>query len=134
MKEFPFRTPEPPAWKVDWHALTEEFGWIAAMRDCPQNAAFHAEGTAWTHVGMVCEALAGLAEFRSLPDSERQILFAAALLHDVAKPSCTRYEDGQITSRGHSQRGAIMARRTRESSAATGRMGWCGEHTTTPHT
>jgi predicted kinase len=60
---------------------------------------------------MVCDALVGLNEFRALPELERQILFAAALLHDVAKPLCTRHEDGRITSRGHSQRGAIIARR-----------------------
>ena len=111
MKDFPFPCPVAPAWHVDWLALTEEFEWIRAMRDCPQDALFHAEGTVWTHVGMVCEALAGLDEFRTLPELERQILFAAALLHDVAKPSCTRHEDGRITSRGHSQRGAISARR-----------------------
>jgi predicted kinase len=111
MKKSPFRTPELPAWKVDWLALTEEFDWIAAMRDCPQDPLFHAERSVWTHVGMVCEALAALDEFRALPNSEREILFAAALLHDVAKPLCTRHEDGRITSRGHSQRGAIKARR-----------------------
>src|SRR5688572_19214554 len=111
MKKVPFRTPEPPAWKLDWLALTEEFDWIAAMRDCPQDPMFHAEGTVWTHVGMVCEALAALDEFRSLSDSERQILFAAALLHDVAKPLCTRHEDGRITSRGHSIKGENLARR-----------------------
>jgi predicted kinase len=31
----------------------------------------------------------------------------AVLLYDVAKPSCTRLDQGRITSRGHSQRGAI---------------------------
>jgi hypothetical protein len=81
------------------------------MHDCPQDPVFHAEGTVSTHVHMVCEALAGLEEFRGLPLLERQILFAAVLLHDVAKPSCTRHEDGRIASRGHSQRGAIAARR-----------------------
>ena len=29
----------------------------------------------------------------------------------MAKPSCTRNEEGRITTRGHSQRGAIAARR-----------------------
>jgi predicted kinase len=111
MNNFPFRTPEPPAWTVDWPALTEQFEWIAAMRDCPQDPEFHAEGGVWTHVGMVCEALAGLDEYRALPEAQRQILFAAALLHDVAKPSCTKNENGRITSRGHSLRGAIRARR-----------------------
>jgi hypothetical protein len=45
-----------------------------------------------------------------LPQAEREILFAAALLHDVAKPACTREEAGRITSRGHSLRGAIDSR------------------------
>jgi predicted kinase len=59
---------------------------------------------------MVCEALAAMEEFRVLPQAEREILFAAALLHDVAKPACTRVEAGRITSRGHSLRGAIDSR------------------------
>jgi predicted kinase len=38
-------------------------------------------------------------------------VFAAALLHDMAKPDCTRTEpDGRIHARGHSRRGAILAR------------------------
>jgi predicted kinase len=60
---------------------------------------------------MVCEALVNLPEWYSLPLQEREIVFAAALLHDQAKPSCTREESGRITSRGHSARGAIDARR-----------------------
>jgi len=111
MSAFPFICPAPPEWSVDWPALTDQFGWIRDMRECPQDAIFHAEGDVWTHVGMVCQALASFEEFRALPEAERQILFAAALLHDVAKSACTRYEDGRITSRGHSQRGVIMARR-----------------------
>lgn len=31
-------------------------------------------------------------------------------MHDVAKPVCTRVEDGRLTSRGHSKRGEIMTR------------------------
>jgi predicted kinase len=111
VKLFPFPAPESPDWQVDWPALSGEFDWIAAMRDCPQNPEFHAEGDVWTHVGMVCRALAGLDEYRALPEFDRDVLFAAALLHDVAKPSCTRYEDGRITSRGHSPRGAVDSRR-----------------------
>jgi predicted kinase len=96
---------------VDWSLLDHEFAWIKAMRDCPQDAVFHAEGDVWTHVHMVCDAMAALAEWRALPEFEREILFAAALLHDVAKPVCTRIESGRITSRGHSVRGSIMSRR-----------------------
>jgi predicted kinase len=61
---------------------------------------------------MVCEAMASLEAWRALPEMERKVLFAAALLHDVAKPACLRTEqDGRISARGHSWRGAIMARR-----------------------
>ncbi|BDC51428.1 hypothetical protein F183_A37440 [Bryobacterales bacterium F-183] len=61
---------------------------------------------------MVCRAMFALPEWQALPVVERDLLFAAALLHDVSKPACTRHEDdGRITSRGHSQRGALVARR-----------------------
>jgi predicted kinase len=103
--------PEPPDWVVAWDALDAEFSWIRAMRGCLQDPIFHAEGDVWTHVRMVCEALTRLSGWRSLPESERRIVFAAALLHDQAKPSCTREESGRITSRGHSSRGAIDSRR-----------------------
>jgi predicted kinase len=60
---------------------------------------------------MVCEAMVALPAWRDLPEADRQILFAGALLHDVAKPACTRVEtDGSISSRGHSWRGAVRAR------------------------
>ena len=60
---------------------------------------------------MVLEALVALPEFRALPRPERDILFTAALLHDVAKPECTRETPEGLTSPGHSRRGAILARK-----------------------
>jgi predicted kinase len=60
---------------------------------------------------MVCEALAVLPAWRALPDDERGIVFAAALLHDVAKPERTRTEaDGSVRAPGHSRRGSVLAR------------------------
>jgi predicted kinase len=111
MRQFPLPIPQPPEWRFDWDALDRDFLWIQAMRGCPQEPAYHAEGDVWVHVRMVCEALAGMEAWRGLPPGEREVVFAAALLHDVAKPSCTRHEEGRIVSRGHSPRGAIDARR-----------------------
>jgi predicted kinase len=111
MKRLPFLCPDSPNWRVDWNTPDAEYDWLRAMRGCVQDPIFHAEGDVWTHVRMVCDALVNLSEWRFLPKQEREIVFAAALLHDQAKPSCTRVESGRISSRGHSARGAIDARR-----------------------
>lgn len=104
--------PTPPDWRIDWDALTGAYDWLRALADCPQDPVFHAEGDVLTHTKMVCEELAALPAWRELPADRRRVLFAAALLHDSAKPACTRTEvDGRITSRGHSRRGAVLARR-----------------------
>jgi predicted kinase len=91
--------------------LDEQLPWVRNLAGCPQDRLYHAEGDVWTHTRMVAEALAAMPAWRSLPEEERQALFAAALLHDVAKPACTRPDpDGRIRSPGHSRRGAIQAR------------------------
>ena len=103
-------TPEPVDWRLDWEEIDRSFDWIRRMKGCHQDPSNHAEGDVWIHTRMVCESMVADGEWRALSDGERETLFAAALLHDVAKPRCTRLEDGRITSRGHSRRGEIMAR------------------------
>lgn len=102
--------PSPPLYRVDWERIEQEFPVVRQMANCPQDNIHHAEGDVYVHTQMVLEALAANHKWRALPPLEREIVFAAALLHDVAKPVCTRVEGGRITSRGHSRRGAIMAR------------------------
>jgi len=111
MKTLADLCPKGPEWHVDWEGIDKSFPWIQQLRECPQDHIYHQEGDVWIHTRMVVEALTALDTWRQKPDDERLILFASALLHDVAKPSCTRQEQGRITSRGHSQRGAIDARR-----------------------
>jgi putative nucleotidyltransferase with HDIG domain len=102
----------PPEWRVDWDALDSRFDWVRAMRGVPQDPVHHAEGDVWIHTHMVVDALCRMPAWRQLDTTEREIVFAAALLHDVAKPSCTKTEiDGRVTARGHSVRGAVLARR-----------------------
>lgn len=103
--------PAGPPWRVEWAALVDRFAWLRGMAGCPQDPAFHAEGDVLIHVGMVAEALVALPAWQALAAEERSILFAAALLHDVAKPRCTATEpDGRISARGHARIGARMAR------------------------
>jgi putative nucleotidyltransferase with HDIG domain len=102
--------PSPPLYSFDWELLEEEFPILRQMAGCPQDSVYHAEGDVLIHTRMVVEALASNRKWRALPRLEREIVFAAALLHDIAKPACTRVEGGRITSRGHSKRGAIMVR------------------------
>jgi predicted kinase len=102
--------PEPGA-AVDWPVITEAFAWFRRLGGCLQNPAYHGEGDVQVHTRMVCEVLAADTAWQALPRPDRQSLFWAALLHDVAKPDCSRVEaDGRITSRGHPQRGQIAAR------------------------
>lgn len=104
--------PAGPEWRVVWPALLAAHPWLRALGGVPQSPIFHAEGDVLVHTGMVAEALAALPAWRALSDTERSVLFAAALLHDIGKPECTRAElDGTISSRGHARAGATIARR-----------------------
>jgi putative nucleotidyltransferase with HDIG domain len=85
---------------------------VEALRDCPQDPVHHAEGNVWIHTRMVLESLAGDTRFRSASEADRDVLWAAAVLHDVAKPETTEVQpDGRVTAKGHSARGALRARR-----------------------
>ena len=109
--DFPF-CPTPPQWDLDWDGIQAQFSWIRAMQDVPQSPVYHAEGDVLTHTHMVAAAMTGMEIWRSLPQEEQNMLFAAALLHDVGKPDCTIVEDsGHIGSRGHARKGEHLARK-----------------------
>lgn len=101
--------PEPGA-AIDFDALDERFEWVRALRGVPQDPVHHAEGDVWIHTRMVLEALVSSASYAALDATGRSVAYWAALLHDVAKPECTREEGGRITARGHSRAGACRAR------------------------
>ncbi|MBU2663644.1 AAA family ATPase [Actinoplanes bogorensis] len=104
--------PDGPSWTVPWARVEEEFEWIRRLRGVPQDPVHHGEGDVATHTRMAAEALATQPAWRALPPAERVRLFGAVLLHDVAKPDCTRTDDdGRITAHGHSRRGDLTVRR-----------------------
>jgi predicted kinase len=112
MRIFEDLCPASPYWSVPWPEIREAFDWVRRLSGVVQDPIHHAEGDAETHTRMACEALAALPAWRARPSAERVRLFAAVLLHDVAKPDCTQVgEDGRITARGHSRRGDLMVRR-----------------------
>lgn len=96
----------------DWPALAKRFSWLRAMDGVPQSPIYHAEGDVLIHTRMVTEAMLALEEWRAQTLQNQQMLYAAAMLHDMGKPACTVIEgDGSITSRGHAKKGEKMARR-----------------------
>jgi predicted kinase len=95
----------------DWNALEAEFDWVRVMQEVPQDPRHHAEGNVAVHTQLVIEALLERPQFNQLPAEQQQILWAAALLHDVEKYSTTVIEpDGQITAHGHARKGAQTSR------------------------
>jgi predicted kinase len=112
MTPFTELVPDPECRAIDWQTIEAAFDWIGRLEDCPQDPVFHAEGDVKIHTRLVAEALVADPEWQSLGKEPRITLFWAALLHDVAKPDCTRVEpDGRVVSPGHSRRGQTMARR-----------------------
>ncbi|GAA2440054.1 AAA family ATPase [Actinomadura vinacea] len=112
MRVFEELCPAPPHWRVPWPEIREAFAWVRALAGVPQDALHHAEGDAEVHTRMACEALAAMPRWRERPADERVRLFTTVLMHDIAKPYCTRTEDdGRITAHGHSRRGDLMVRR-----------------------
>ena len=86
--------------------------WVARLESCPQDPVHHGEGNVLIHTKMVLEALLKLPEFQQLGREDQAVVWAACLLHDVAKPWTTKVEaDGRITAKGHSAAGAKAARR-----------------------
>ncbi|EHQ24263.1 AAA family ATPase [Mucilaginibacter paludis] len=95
----------------EWRYLEHTFDWVKQMNDVQQDTCYHAEGNVAIHTRMVLAALQQDAAFAQLTAQQREILWTAALLHDVEKRSTTVFEpDGSITSNGHARKGAQFAR------------------------
>lgn len=86
---------------------------LKSLQTTPQDLYYHAEGDVWTHTKMVLNSLLtkNLIKPFSQYSSEKQfIMFYSALLHDISKPICTKFEGERITSKGHSKLGSFDTR------------------------
>ncbi|WP_228057115.1 HD domain-containing protein [Tychonema sp. LEGE 07203] len=107
---FPF-CPDAPNWSIDWEGIQTSFEWIDNLKGCQQDPIYHAEGDVFIHTKTICEASISSQNWRQLSLQERSLLFAAALLHDAAKPAFTEIEaGGRISAKGHARQGARMVR------------------------
>ena len=87
-------------WKLtdnkNWDSLEQQFRWVQDMNFVMQHHLHHEEGSVAVHTRMVLEALQQQPEYRALPAQEQEILWAAALLHDVEKRSTSVDELPQL--------------------------------------
>lgn len=84
---------------ADW--LMENVPELEILKGVPQNPEYHGEGDVDTHTELVCNSMISLPEWMSLPDELKEIMFLAGAFHDIGKPSCTRMEEGRLTSPRH---------------------------------
>lgn len=82
---------------------------IEALKTTPQDPEWHAEGDVFIHTDMVLAECPGvLREFLTSPEQ----LYLSALLHDIAKPETTRYDDDvkHTIAPGHERIGGVRTR------------------------
>ncbi|ENG4186291.1 AAA family ATPase [Providencia rettgeri] len=95
----------------DWSQLEAQFDFIRDMQNVPQDSLHHAEGNVAIHTQMVLAALESLPEYQQLSPFKQQVVWTAALLHDVEKRSTTREdEEGRTHSPGHAKKGELSVR------------------------
>ena len=101
-----------PGQSHDIKGLLEIIPALELLKKTPQEPVYHGEGDVFIHTNMVVEAMVNGPDYATATEDERFVLFYAALLHDISKPSTTVIDPvtGKIGQPGHSRRGAIDAR------------------------
>ncbi|MVW73520.1 AAA family ATPase [Bordetella sp. 15P40C-2] len=102
----------PPGKPADFNDCLAAFPQLEFAKLAEQNPLYHGEGNTWIHTMLVVEALLADPAYQQASREDREIVFLAALLHDVAKYSTTIVEPttGQPSQPGHSRKGAIDTR------------------------
>jgi len=93
-----------------FECIVEYFPIIKDLNGVEQNPEWHQEGDAFIHTRNVCRAVISLPEWNTLDQTEKGILYLAALFHDIGKKSCSRIENGSIVSPKHAIIGSRIFR------------------------
>lgn len=84
--------------------------YITQMKRTQQNPRFHAEGNVYNHTMLVLEQYYKYIDDFSLNAEDREVLYWAAILHDLGKTKVTRLVEGRWVARGHEAAGVPIAR------------------------
>ena len=97
---------------IDWRKIeaTALTRFEDGLRHCQQSPVYHAEGDAYVHTMMVCDALKQMPEYQALNERQQHILYVAALLHDIGKIPTTIFVDGDWHTPHHAPTGSRMVR------------------------
>ncbi|OUS31947.1 hypothetical protein A9Q99_01960 [Gammaproteobacteria bacterium 45_16_T64] len=91
--------------------LGKHIPWLCRLKNTEQDPEWHGEGDVYIHTGMVLNELYQLlAEQNNTVQGERrQALILGTLLHDIAKPCCTKRKEikgiERVVSPGHEAKG-----------------------------
>ena len=88
--------------------LLEPFA--SELAQTPQDGIHHAEGDVLAHTMLVTHTVKSHDCFKTLAEKDKEILIAAALLHDIGKIKTTRVIGGSIEAPRHAPVGAHIAR------------------------
>ncbi len=87
---------------------------LKALKDTPQDAIYHPEGSVERHTELCLKRMDKIIEENNITGNEKIILVASCLLHDIAKPHTTEEQMKRgrmtITSNGHEEMGGIVAK------------------------
>ncbi|MEZ4777576.1 MAG: HD domain-containing protein [Bacteroidia bacterium] len=84
--------------------------YIDQLKTTEQNPRYHAEGNVYNHTLLVLQQFEKGVEKFDLSQDDRQILYWAAILHDIGKPSVTHWREGRWRATGHEEAGVPIAR------------------------
>lgn len=99
-----------PGEKVDEQLCVEAFPLLEGLKDAPGDPVYHGEGSTYIHTFLVMDVLVNDPQYALLGQTDRETVFFATLLHDIAKLRTTVLEGGRVSNPGHSAKGALDAR------------------------